>query len=384
MQIPPLAVIATWPPANYVDPVTRGPANTIMNLIFFPILLLVVGLRTYTRLRLSKSFGLDDALILAAMFPTAGFMIASLLGQLAFQENRHIWDMKPEYLIIGLKIEVAAQVIFSAACTLTKLSMLAMIQRIIPPQDYWTLSLEPQPQCIDRPANLLTAGIINTLTDFMVVILPIPTVYQLKLEPRQRMMVIVLFCVGFLVCFAGAARTVYTYLFSTSYDIPWTSFPVWISSLVELNVGIICASIPPTRPFFMHYTPGFMGIKKFSRASKTSAQPKGNSPDSTENSKDTIRSSCRVDIDLERLNLDEHHRSRDTPISPVRTESQRTLFSAGDYKEIDVCSDSGRYSDLSRTLSCSLTAPSIMSHPETSWQPIAPGKIYSRPFSDAS
>lgn len=67
MQIPPVAVIASWPTPNYIDPVTRGPANTIMNLIFFPILMLIVGIRTYARIRLSKNFGLDDALILVAM-----------------------------------------------------------------------------------------------------------------------------------------------------------------------------------------------------------------------------------------------------------------------------------------------------------------------------
>lgn len=67
MQIPPANVLASWPTPNYVNPVTRGPTNTIMNLIFFPILLFVVGLRIYTRVRVSRSFGLDDALILAAM-----------------------------------------------------------------------------------------------------------------------------------------------------------------------------------------------------------------------------------------------------------------------------------------------------------------------------
>jgi hypothetical protein len=62
-----LDVIATWPMPNYVDPVTRGPALIIMHLILYPLVLCIVGLRTFTRLRISGSFGLDDVFILLAM-----------------------------------------------------------------------------------------------------------------------------------------------------------------------------------------------------------------------------------------------------------------------------------------------------------------------------
>lgn len=111
--------------------------------------------------------------------------------------------------------------------------------RIRPPSDYWKITVAPQPNCINQTAHLLTAGIINTLTDFCVVIIPIPTVYRLELESRQRIIVIVIFGVGFLVCFVGAVRTVYTYIFSVSYDATWDALAVWISSTVELYVGIV-------------------------------------------------------------------------------------------------------------------------------------------------
>ncbi|KAL3422759.1 integral membrane protein [Phlyctema vagabunda] len=301
MQLPPLDVLATWPTPNYINPVTRGSANTILNLILFPIVIFIVVLRVYSRTRLSKNFGADDALIVCAVLPTAGFMVLSLLGQLVYHGDRHVWDIHLDKLILGLKIELAAQVLFSAGSTLTKLSMLAMVKRIMsvsngfmfklvnyamilvvvqasvfcivtifqcrPPSDYWTLSFKPQPNCIYRPAHLLVAGTINTFTDFLVVIIPIPTVYHLDLGTRQRAIVILLFAVGFLVSCAGVARTVYTYRFSTSYDQTWSSFPVWISSCVELYVGIICASVPHTRLFFLHYMPSVLGSSRTSNDS---------------------------------------------------------------------------------------------------------------------
>jgi len=62
-----LEEISTWPTPNYISPATRGPGLIIMHLVLYPIILGLVGLRTYTRLRISWSFGLDDVFILLAM-----------------------------------------------------------------------------------------------------------------------------------------------------------------------------------------------------------------------------------------------------------------------------------------------------------------------------
>ena len=56
-------VIASWPAPNFKDPITRGPALTIINAIFITLVILVVGLRFYTRLRITRSLGLDDWVI---------------------------------------------------------------------------------------------------------------------------------------------------------------------------------------------------------------------------------------------------------------------------------------------------------------------------------
>ena len=67
MILPPLEVIASWPLPNYDDPITRGPAPIIFNLVLFPLVCFFIALRMYTRLCISKSFGLDDWLILATL-----------------------------------------------------------------------------------------------------------------------------------------------------------------------------------------------------------------------------------------------------------------------------------------------------------------------------
>lgn len=106
------------------------------------------------------------------------------------------------------------------------------------PSDYWTLSATPQ-KCINETAHLLAGGIINTITDFLVVMLPIPTVLALKLPTRQRIVLIFLFGAGFAVCIAGSFRVYYTYCLNTSYDKTWAAYPVWISGTIELYLGVV-------------------------------------------------------------------------------------------------------------------------------------------------
>ncbi|KAF7879985.1 uncharacterized protein EAF02_007622 [Botrytis sinoallii] len=298
MQKPPAWVIAAWPEPNYVDPETHGWGNVILNIVLYVVLCCFISLRIWTRTRLRASFGADDMMILFAMvgltyYPdqnsTTGFFVLSLLADLKFMWTRHQYDIPSSHVEFGLKMVLLIEIMFASACTFTKLSMLMLVRRMLtsatifwrrvtlaaicivglqgalfcivlvfqcrPPQDYWKITDEPQPNCIDQSSTLLLAGIVNTLTDFLVVILPIRTVYSTNLPRRQTLIVSFLFTLGFLSCFAGVIRTYYMYQVTQTYDQVWASFPVWVSAAVELYVGIICTSIPATKVFFATYIP---------------------------------------------------------------------------------------------------------------------------------
>jgi hypothetical protein len=61
MQLPPAEVLLSWPTPNYVDPPdVRGLELPIITFVLFPIALIMVALRVFTRLFISKSFGVDD------------------------------------------------------------------------------------------------------------------------------------------------------------------------------------------------------------------------------------------------------------------------------------------------------------------------------------
>jgi len=110
--------------------------------------------------------------------------------------------------------------------------------------DYWTISSEPQ-HCIDEAAHLLAAGIINTTLDFVIVLLPLKVVMDLKIPFRQRLIVYSLFSGGILASTAGAVRTYFTWVMTTTpdFDVTWNAYLVVLTSVLELYIGIVR---PPT------------------------------------------------------------------------------------------------------------------------------------------
>jgi hypothetical protein len=91
-------------------------------------------------------------------------------------------------------------------------------------------------------AIVFAASVINIFTDFLVTVLPMPLIWNLKLPTRQRIAVISIFSLGIVVNIAGSVRTVYVYKsMVASYDTTWLGWPVLLAASVEINIGLVCS-----------------------------------------------------------------------------------------------------------------------------------------------
>jgi hypothetical protein len=54
-----------------------------------------------------------------------------LIAQLHYGWNRHAWDVMPDTVAIGEKMSLTSQILFAAASTCTRLSMLFLTRRIL-------------------------------------------------------------------------------------------------------------------------------------------------------------------------------------------------------------------------------------------------------------
>lgn len=66
MQIPSSAIVSQWPAPNLTNPETQGPAAIIITSLLLGLVTILLAIRIYTRVWISKGFGLDDILILFA------------------------------------------------------------------------------------------------------------------------------------------------------------------------------------------------------------------------------------------------------------------------------------------------------------------------------
>jgi hypothetical protein len=132
MQLPPVEVMMTWPQGNYTHPSeVRGPAIFVLTLICIPLIVILVALRVYTRLRLTKNFGADNVAIVAALCPTLGCAVITMLAVLYHGWDRHVWDVPTYELETALKLALVVELLFSLGCTLIRLSILFLITRVL-------------------------------------------------------------------------------------------------------------------------------------------------------------------------------------------------------------------------------------------------------------
>ncbi|TKA78707.1 hypothetical protein B0A49_02522 [Cryomyces minteri] len=285
----PLSVVLTFPLPNYQHPQTRGGALVVVNFIFIILVLLAVGLRFYTRIAVKRWFGSDDVWIGLALLMTIGMTAVVLLANTRYGWNRHVWDIPVDLLTNSGIIAFVAKIAFTLAATFTRISLLCFYYRLIkdgsvkwfkrllhvsvafvvsvcivflaltiwqcsPIEAYWVFPPIKDSKCLDEGTVTLAAGVINCVADLLVTVLPIPIVMQLQMPIRQRIGVIFLLSLGFIVTNAGVVRTYFIWKsLVKSYDETWFAYPLWIAAAVEIDLAVICACAPALKPLLSSF-----------------------------------------------------------------------------------------------------------------------------------
>ncbi|KAK8024950.1 hypothetical protein PG990_002773, partial [Apiospora arundinis] len=280
MRFPPLSVIATWPRPNYIDPPTRGPALIVTELTTLLVALICLALRLWIRVRQLHKAWWDDWVMVVAGICCAGTTLDVILATQLYGWDRHVWDVPYWMLVQGRKVSAAGQAFFVFASGLGKLSILLSYLRIAlpgtlfrrltwgavafnvltmivffvllwaqcsPPSSYWNLDRTEQ-DCISEVPGIMSQAVVTVLTDFIVYVLPMPTLYRLSLPMRQRVGLMVLFGLGGVVVVAGCMRTYWVHRVEVeTYDVTWEGWDLWIWAAVEANLGVICGCAPILR-----------------------------------------------------------------------------------------------------------------------------------------
>lgn len=253
------------------------------------IITLFVLLRTYTRFVIIKQRGWQDYLILLAL-PFSLFYMLKLLLDCRVGVGVHQWNVTIQNLAKiaqGTNINMA---IYCCAMCLIKLAILTQLAHIFTPfksKMYWVICMvsaftvmlyvaciiERILQCIPRekirhpsipgkcinvPVEMISSAAINTLSDFIILIIPLSMVSRLKMPRRKKWAVSAVFSTGLFCCISSIMRLVASVDFRKSGDQSYSLLNVALWAEAEMTSGIVCCCFPVLPQFYRVHVSGFV------------------------------------------------------------------------------------------------------------------------------
>jgi len=244
--------------------------------------LFIVALRIWVRRTVLKTFGWDDGVIvISALFSIAvlGCFVGVILNggghntaDIGVPEE---WEALQHWEHILLVVNITGVSVVKISLCLALLRFLygrayqiflkslmvfivvftitteaPLIFRCWPTYYIWAIE-RPPGKCIPTPQFLIVANLnasINIVTDAILVLLPVPTIITLKVNVQTKASLIGVLFIGFVATAAAIVRAVAANIPAQISDSWSLNFYVWNS--VELNLGIVAASLPTLRPLF--------------------------------------------------------------------------------------------------------------------------------------
>jgi len=146
---------------------------------------------------------------------------------------------------------------------------IAFIFQSTPIRQFWTPTPIPGATCINAIALWHVVCIFNIITDFFILLLPLPLLMRLRLPRVQKILALFLLTMGGVSCGAAIFRYYELLKFFTDpnefYDYTWTTVGKSVSSELEFCVAAIAASIPAIKPLISRNLPGLLSFESESR-----------------------------------------------------------------------------------------------------------------------
>ncbi|KDN66580.1 hypothetical protein CSUB01_10139 [Colletotrichum sublineola] len=258
---------------------------------------LAVALRAFTRLKMLRTFGLDDVIMVVAQILALGTAVAIGLES-KWGLGKHSWVQPKEDYVPYMKSFYVSIILYNIATTVVKLSILLQYRRIfanelmqklttwglvfmtawtvmlcfllpmmcLPVAAFWDSTVDGR--CINLLASWYTMAGVNIVADFFIFSLPIPVINSLQIPRRQKRMLIFVFGLGFGTCIISAFRIKTLRVAAQTQDPFWDNVDAATWSFLEVTIGILAACLPTLRPIFVAIFPRLFNGSSYQMKSK--------------------------------------------------------------------------------------------------------------------
>ncbi|KAF2744936.1 hypothetical protein M011DRAFT_448271 [Sporormia fimetaria CBS 119925] len=266
----------------------RRPALWAISIVFPTLALASLCARFYTRAQILRNVGLDDMMVAAAMVLSFGVSATAIVQLLLGGLGRHSEFATPAMILAFAKSLYATILIYNAAQFATKISFLILYRRLFPDSiikmlcdggmaflGLWFIAqqilsaisceslmmIAPTYRggCIANATVLLVNAVVNIATDFMIFLIPVQPVLNLRMSIRRKAQILLVFCLGLVACAISIVRLLEATKIKSAIDPLWDSAETTYWSIIELNVGILCACLSTLRPLIQKFAPGLLG-----------------------------------------------------------------------------------------------------------------------------
>ncbi|PPJ60778.1 hypothetical protein CBER1_02345 [Cercospora berteroae] len=264
---------------------TSGENVVIVVTLFTVIAVLCCILRLWTRLRISRQAGIDDAL--AGVAACLNILVnACMCMQVRYGMGRHMDSLTPNELVHSLIWFYVSIPAYIGSLGIIKLSIVYQCLRVFGHIDWfrkasifmiallaifttWSIFISlflcrpvnhfwypKRPgKCLNKLAIWFFIAIFSIITDIMTAILPVTVVRSLKLPRRQRILHSCVFALGGIVCIISLIRFHALYAIAKSTDPSYDNPLAALWATMEINIGLIACSLPVLKGLVGRYFP---------------------------------------------------------------------------------------------------------------------------------
>jgi hypothetical protein len=274
---------------NFDNPESHSYQLVIVVAVMIALMTIFTGSRVYVRLRITKSFGAEDYICILAYVFTLALDIESLMmldhpgGGPA---GTHIWDVTLRKWIYYSKLALANSPLARSSNISIKCAFLVFYLRLFGPKDHirpmvwagigvllsfyvaWIIAylvcavpgdggyLDPayQAQMADKPNKLvLAACYMSVISDVYILLIPMHQVPKLALSYKRKWGISLIFATGLMATTAGVINIICRHsktLWDTS-DMTWYGIYILMTGLIEVNLGMVCLSMPVVLALFV-------------------------------------------------------------------------------------------------------------------------------------
>lgn len=260
--------------SNFENPVSHDSVNIVFHTICISLATVFLVMRFYTRYFILHWLAWDDYLCAIAYVSSVAWSGLYLEAQrLGF--GRHLWDLRA-IDIVGeghlLEILLVIELLSIPTVTMLKVSFLLFFERVFFPnkalkhltrwgmtiivlfntglllQAIWSCrpvqkAYRPEiPGTCDR--GYITpyfSGVFNVISDFYILALPLPFLWRLNMNIKRKIRVMAVFSIGLFSCCTSVVRLAYIAIYVNDRDVTWHFWILMVWSVLEVDVGIICA-----------------------------------------------------------------------------------------------------------------------------------------------